>query len=165
MPLIARTPTNHTIRDFRAAAAQRYQEGRHLAIAGDRLAAIYLWGYTAEMLLKAAYFRLRGWFPVQPITLADIRDARNHAINNLHLAWPQPNLHDLSRWRELLIEQRKQQLVPYPWAFTRSFNARVTRIYVNWREHLRYRTNRPYHGEMASTYQSVTWLLGQYRHL
>src|SRR5437879_6241571 len=126
MPLIARTPADHSIRDFRAAAGLRYREARRLAIAGDRLAAIYLWGYTAEMLLKAAYFRLRGWLPTQAITLTDIRDARNYAISNLHVSWPQPNLHDLSRWCELLIEQRKQQLAPYPWAFARSLNAQVT---------------------------------------
>jgi hypothetical protein len=61
MPLIARIPTDHTIREFRAAAGLRYREGQRLALTGNRLTAIYLWGYAAEMLLKAAYFRLRSW--------------------------------------------------------------------------------------------------------
>jgi hypothetical protein len=165
MPLIARIPANHTIRDFRSAAGLRYREARRLALGGDRLAAIYLWGYAAEMLLKAAYFRLRGWAATQPITMTDIRDARNYAITTLHLAWPQPNLHDLPRWRELLVEERRRQLLAYPWAFLRALNARVTRIYLNWREHLRYRPNRPYQGEVARTFLAVSWLLGQYRHL
>src|SRR5207249_4335581 len=114
--------------------------------------------------LKAAYFRLRGWLPSQPITMIDIRNARQYAMTTLHLAWPQ-NLHDLSRWRELLVEERKHQLLPYPWVFLRPFNARVTQIYVNWREQLRYRTNRPYHGEVTRSFHAVSWLLGQYRHL
>jgi hypothetical protein len=97
--------------------------------------------------------------------MTDLRDARNYASTILHLAWPQPNLHDLSRWRELLVEERKHQLLPYPGIFVRSLNARVTQIYLNWREHLRYRTNRPYHGEVARTFQAVSWLLGQYRYL
>src|SRR5438105_6456634 len=118
MPLIARLSPHHTIREFRAAAGLRFREGRRLALAGDRLAAIYLWGYTAEMLLKAAYFRLRGWLPSQPITMIDIRNARQYAMTTLHLAWPQ-NLHDLSRWRELLVEERKHQLLPYLWVFLR----------------------------------------------
>lgn len=165
MPLLARIPADHTIREFRTAAGLRYQEARRLALTGDRLMAIYLWGYAAEMLLKAAYFRLRGWLPAQPITMTDLRDARNYAITTLHLAWPQPNLHDLSRWRELLVEERKNQSAPYSASFARSLSARVTRVYLNWREHLRYRTNRPYAGEVAATFQSVTWLLGQYRYL
>ncbi len=165
MPLLARIPADHTIRDFRAAAGLRYREGRRAALAGDRLVAIYLWGYVAEMLLKAAYFRLRGWLPTQPITLTDIRDARSYAITTLHLAWPQPNLHDLSRWRELLVEERRHQAASYPASFARSLGARVARIYLNWREHLRYRTNRPYAGEVHTTLDSVTWLLGQYRYL
>jgi hypothetical protein len=164
MPLIARIVADHTVRDLRAAAGLRYREARRLALAGDRLMAIYLWGYAAEMLLKAAYFRLRGWLPTQPVTLADIKAARTHAIQILNLAWPQPNLHDLPRWRELLVEERKRLQVPYAGGFGRSLSARVTRIYLNWREHLRYRTNRPYRGEVASTFQAVTWLLGQYRH-
>ena len=63
------------------------------------------------------------------------------------------------------MEERKHQLIPYPWAFTRSFNAHVTRIYLNWREHLRYRTNRPFQGEVNTAFQAATWLLGQYRYL
>jgi hypothetical protein len=85
MPLIARVPRDHSIHEFRAAAGLRYWEARRLAIAGDRLAAIYLWGYTAEMLLKAAYFRLRGWLPTQSITLVDLQNAKSYAISGLHL--------------------------------------------------------------------------------
>src|SRR5438445_6100493 len=71
MPLISRIPPVHSIQEFRAAAGMRYAEGRRSALAGDRLAAIYFWGYVAEMLLKAAFFRLTGWLPAQPITLHD----------------------------------------------------------------------------------------------
>jgi hypothetical protein len=165
MALIARIPAGRSIRAFRAAAGQRYREGRRLALAGDRLTAIYLWGYTAEMLLKAAFFRLRGWLLTQAITLADLYDAQLYAIQTLQLAWPEKNLHELPRWRELLVEERKRVLNPYPWPFARRFSASVTRIYLNWREHLRYHPNRPYRGEVGDTFQAVSWLLGQYRHL
>src|SRR5436190_1788620 len=141
MPLIARIRPSHSIREFRTAARLRYQEGRRLAVAGDRLAAIYLWGYSAEMLLKAAYFRLKGWLPANPISMTDLTQARSYAVNHLGLQWSS-NLHDLTRWRELLIEERKLRMIPYQAAFSRSLNARVNHIYLNWREHLRYRTNR-----------------------
>jgi hypothetical protein len=164
MPLVARLPAHHTIREFRAAAGLRYKEARRLVLAGDRLAGIYLGGYAAEMLLKAAYFRLAGWATTDPITLTDIGQARQHAISVLGLHWP-TNLHDLLRWRDLLIEERKRQGIPYALAFTRGFSARVRHIYLNWREHLRYWSNRPYSGEANRTLAGLQWLLGQYRYL
>jgi hypothetical protein len=164
MPLIARIPADHSIRDLRVAAGLPYREAQRLAMAGDRLAAIYLFGYVAEMLLKAAYFRLVGWTPTQPISLADLNRARAYANSHHGLHWP-TNLHDLPRWRDLLVEERKFRVVPYPTPFLRSFNAHVRQVYLNWREHLRYRTNYPYHGEVTRVFQAVRWLMGQYRHL
>lgn len=124
MPLVARLAGHHTIQEFRAAATLRYKEARRLIVAGDRLAGIYLAGYAVEMLLKAAYFRLKGRGPVDPITMADLNDARKHAIKDRGLNWP-GNLHDLTRWRALLIEERKHLGNPYAAAFVRSFGARV----------------------------------------
>jgi hypothetical protein len=161
MPLIARTPVDHSIREFRAAAGMRYHEARRLAVLGDRLAAIYLWGYAAEMLLKAAYFRLIGRAPTQPITVSDLLTAKQYAKNQLGLVW-HGNLHDLSRWRDLLVEERRLRNLAYPFAFARTLNARVKQISLNWREHLRYRTNRPYQGEVARVFQAVRWLIGEY---
>lgn len=164
MALISRLPLYHTIRDFRAAAGHRYQEGRRLALAGDRLAAIYLWGYAAEMLLKAAYFRLAGWAPVQPITVQDLHQAKSYAVQQIGLEWPS-NLHDLGRWKDLLVEERIVRQVPYGATFARSLNARVNQIYVNWREYLRYHRNRPFQGEVSRVFQAAHWLLGQYPYL
>src|SRR5262249_43227714 len=123
MPLIARLRAEHSVRDFRAAAGLRYREAQRLAVAGDRLAAIYLGGYAAEMLLKAAYFRLTGWTATQTISLADLQNARDYAKTHHGLPWA-TSLHDLTRWRELLTEERKLRLVAYPTPFLRSLNAR-----------------------------------------
>ena len=48
-----------SILEFRRAARQRF-DVLALATAGHRTGSIYLWGYTAEMTLKAAYFSLLG---------------------------------------------------------------------------------------------------------
>lgn len=164
MPLIARIPADHSIRDFRAAAGMRYREAQRLAIAGHRLAAVYLCGYAAEMLLKAAYFRLIGRSPAQAITMGDLNNAKSYAINHVGIHWP-GNLHDIRRWEELLIQERRLRHVPFPAAFARSLTARVNLIYLNWREHLRYRINRPYRGEVAGVSQAVSWLAGQFPNL
>ena len=52
-----------SIREFQASARQRYNDGVAAAATGRSLAAIYLWGYAAEMVLKAAYFSAMGFEP------------------------------------------------------------------------------------------------------
>jgi hypothetical protein len=164
MPLIARIHPDHTIREFRVAAGLRYHEGRSLIATGHRLAGIYLWGYAAEMLLKAAYFRLLGWLPNQSITIADLAKAKKDATSVFKLTWP-GSLHDLGSWGELLVEERKLRGVPYPGPFARRLRAQVKALFLNWRETLRYRINRPFKGEVERCHESLRWLQGQYRHL
>ena len=48
------------IDEFRQAAESRFNDGLQLAAQGRRLGAIYLWGYGAEMAVKAAYFSFVG---------------------------------------------------------------------------------------------------------
>ena len=49
-----------TVQEFDLAAAQKYREGTALIAAGYNGAGVYLLGYSAEMLLKNAYFRYTG---------------------------------------------------------------------------------------------------------
>ena len=71
----------HTVGRFRLAAWGRYREANQLAIAAGlqntpalRHGAIYLFGYVAEMVLKAAYFRLRP--PVNGLGMIDVAEMR-----------------------------------------------------------------------------------------
>jgi hypothetical protein len=116
MSLIQRLSHDHSIREFRAAARLRLREATHLATANHRLGAIYLSGYAGEMLLKAAYFRLAGWGLTVRITLADIQAAKVHATSALGLPWP-GNLHDLTSWTSLLIEERRHSWPGLPGQF------------------------------------------------
>jgi hypothetical protein len=166
MALIQRLglPKDHTIEEFRMAARLHFREASRLAVAGDRLAAIYLGGYAAEMLLKAAYFRLAGKGPAAPISTQEMYNARSYAKATLGVAWAD-KLHDLTGWTALLVEERRLRGAPYSWTLARDLLAHTQRIYLNWREYLRYRPNRPYQGETAAVLQGVQWLLGQYRFL
>jgi len=146
------------------AALARDREARRLAIAGHRLASIYLWGYCGEMLLKAAYFRLQGWSANQPISLADMQAAKQHAVGTLFCAWP-GNLHFLPGWKELLIAERQRVGVAYARSFSRSLHAHVGRLALQWTETLRYHDLRPYQGEVRRCEQAITWLIGQFRFL
>ncbi len=117
------------------------------------------------MLLKAAYFRLTGWGLMHPLQVSDIKAAKTYATATLGIPWIGTNLHDLSRWAALLVEERKYRGMAYSASMARTLGATVNRIYLNWREHLRYRANRPYQGEVATVLASVQWLLGQFRFL
>jgi hypothetical protein len=102
--------------------------------------------------------------PVDVITLADIMGAKRYATVTLGLPWI-GSLHGLQGWCDLLIEERNHRHVPYAPALARSLGSQVRRLTLNWSEQLRYRINRPYQGEVNTTIQSVSWLLGQYRFL
>lgn len=165
MPLVDRVTTRpHTVRAFRAAAGARFREGVKLAVADRPLGAVYLFGYAAEMLLKAAYFRLAEWAANEEIALDHVGDARRHAVQNLEVRWA-GNLHDLGAWAELLIRDRTRRGQPYPRPFSRRLRARVSRLYANWRESLRYHDARPFAGELASIRESAAWLLTRFQDL
>lgn len=165
MPLVQRIANRpHCIQDFRVAALARYHEGRILTIRDRRLTGIYLWGYSAEMLLKAGYFRLKGWSQKQPITLADMKQAKQHAIQVLNCVWP-GNLHYLPGWKDLLIEERQRLGRPFARSFSRSLSAQISRLALHWIESLRYHDLRPFRGEVRVCEQATTWLIGQFRFL
>ncbi len=96
-----------SIREFRASARLRFDEGLCLAAAGQRTGAIYLWGYAAEMTLKAAYFGLLGRAETDVLTwAADISPAIAGGIG-LGIKWPsQGKGHNVRAWAELLVVRR-----------------------------------------------------------
>src|ERR1700680_4886229 len=93
------------IREFRASAQQRFHDALALAAAGRRTGAIYLWGYSAEMILKAAYFTVMGIAETAAITWGgNIFPAIERGRNVFHLAWPTAGQgHNVAAWAELLI--------------------------------------------------------------
>jgi hypothetical protein len=163
MPLISRLSPTESIRRFRAAAILRYREACCLAINEERLGALYLSGYSAEMLLKAAYFRLISKGLDDPITRTDFDAARTTAVKLGILRGR--NLHDLRWWQDLLIQFRGTTSRPFQPTFARELASKVQSIDQNWIETLRYRTNRPSKVELCGAMEAVQWLIGRYRHL
>jgi len=160
--LIARCQPD-SIREFRASARQRYNDGLALAGAGNRTAAIYLWGYAAEVTLKAAYFALFGLAEDAVITVhGHIQPAidRGRAVP-LRIAWPSQGAgHNVRAWAELVVGARG--LTPAT-AFAPALAAQVQgcgqRIGQLWRETLRYHKNRAYLHELRQVRDATNWLL------
>jgi hypothetical protein len=152
-----------SIREFRASARQRYNDGLTLAGAGNGTAAIYLWGYAAEMLLKAAYFSLSGLAPDDVITVAGhIQPAINRGRGApLSIAWPNQGAgHNVRACAELLVAVRA--LTPatiYGPTFATQVQGCGQRIWQLWRETLRYHKNRAYLYEVRQVREATEWLL------
>lgn len=152
-----------SIREFRASAGHRYNDGLALAGAGNRTAAIYLWGYAAEMTLKAASFSLFGLAEDDVITvLGHIQPAINRGrAAPLSIAWPNQGAgHNVRAWAELLVGVRA--LAPataYDPAFATQVQGCGQRIWQLWRETLRYHKNRAYLYEVRQVRETTGWLL------
>jgi hypothetical protein len=147
---------------FREAARERFLDGCALADTERGLAAIYLWGYAAEMLLKAAYFKVDGHGDNEPITLQQVRNAvRQLAQTTYRIIWPAAgDLHNVARWAELLVLHRQTRGLPYanpPFADDVRFHAEA--VYDRWRETLRYHPNRAYQHEVNRVRSATNWLL------
>ncbi len=102
-----------SINQFRAAARIRSDDAQRLAGSGRGAAAVYLWGYVAEMVLKAAWFRLIGYADDRPISLADLRQA----VGQYHIPG-RHNLHDVELFAGLLVQRetlRYKRNRPYPY--------------------------------------------------
>ena len=156
-----------SIREFRAAARCRFDDALSLAAAGRRMAAVYLWGYSAEMTLKAAYFSVEGRPETQPLTWgADLQPAirRGQAMG---IAWHgQGAGHNVRAWAELLVRTRAlSPATSLPAPFGLEVQRRGQQVGRLWREFLRYHKNNAYEYEMRQIREAVSWLLVHARQL
>ncbi len=156
--LLVKRLGDDTINRFRAAAVARNLEAEYLARAGHGTTAIYLWGYAAEMTLKAAYFSLLGFDGQQKITRADLEAAKNAAKRNYQIDLG--NFHNVFHWAKLLIQDRIALGQGYARpGFGLEVAKRSESVHFRWRETLRYKTNRPYAFEVKAVRESARWLL------
>jgi len=153
-----------SISQFRIAAVVRDQDAERLATGGHHAAAIYLWGYVAEMTLKAAWFALIGFQQHQAITVSDLNWARTSAKQS-RIPWP-GNFHALENWASLLVQYRITLKGPYPDPkFGDNVLLHSRRVYARWRETLRYKKNRAHPAAAKVVRDSARWLLYNSRRL
>lgn len=145
-----------TVQEFELASAQRYREGASLAASGFGGAGVYLLGYTAEMLLKNAYFRFTGAQPgdlIQP-RLGPARNVGRSYIPHV----PHESYHSLHFWALLLRETRRRQHRPLADDVDAPFMSRTRRLHQNWSVEMRYQRDQAQPREVQSVYEDVTWL-------
>jgi hypothetical protein len=151
-----------SIREFRAAAIQRYYDAIAMAGRGRRTGAIYLWGYTVEMVLKAAYFSLLSLPETQTLRWdTDLRPAIDRGRNVLHIVWPSSGAgHNIRAWAELLVlERASSPATAFAPPFALEVQGQGQRLERLWTETLRYRKNYAYLHEMRQVRDVAEWFL------
>ena len=150
-----------SIREFRSAGRQRFDDGLALAAVGRRTGAIYLWGYAAEMILKSAYFSVVGLDESAEITWKGHLRTAIQSGRAIGIAWPPSGEgHNIRAWAELLIAERASSpATAYAAPFDIEVQKRGQRLERLWRETLRYRKNYAYLHEVRQVREAAEWLL------
>jgi len=150
-----------SIREFRAAANLRFNDALALAASGRRTAAIYLWGYVAEMSLKAAGFALIGHPETASLSWAVHISPAIAAGRAMGIAWPNSGAgHNVRAWAEFLVLARAiNPATAYPPDLALAVQANGQRIGRLWRETLRYHKNFAYRYEVSQMREATEWML------
>jgi hypothetical protein len=160
MALLSRCSAYDSWGEMEQAAEERHIDGLCLATSDDRRStgAIYLLGYVAEILIKLAYYRVRGLARNDPVA-GELRDMRNRA-QLLGSPWTGgQSRHQVQDLAYLLVYERRARgraLDPY---FAQVLQGHAQTIAAHWSEVLRYRDVTATDGELADLYRSVDWLL------
>ena len=148
-----------SIAQFRVSARIRHEDASQLARSGRGLAAIYLWGYVAEMTLKAAYFAQAGYSDTWPIGKKEFQNTASQA-QSYGMSWSAgAGLHRIPQWAELLIQYRARSARPYSARLAADLLEHSSRIHARWQVDMRYKKNRPYAFEIRAVAVSAEWFL------
>jgi hypothetical protein len=174
MPLtLVRRSGIDTLGKLEASALLRMREAEALYAGGQRLGAVYLYGYVIETSLKTAYYRVIGLVPATLIDKGIHRGAAEDAIRHMpglpyHLhpqSGPSPGHHVIG-WARLLDQKRTAPgHVPLGPNLTAELHSRMQDVFKCWVEFLRYRANRPYNQEVQTMRDSARWIRRHYRSL
>lgn len=152
-----------TVQEFDFASAQKHREGVALIAAGHPGGGIYLLGYSAEMLLKNAYFRFTGASVVDRV---QPRLAPALAAGRLYIpAIPHESYHSLQFWALLLREVRRRQRRPLPPLVDAPFTARTRRLHQTAWIGMRYRQDQATAQEAQNAQSDAAWLHLHYTEL
>lgn len=160
--LVARLAPN-TVRRLERAAEKRFQEGECLKRQNRFLGALYLYGYSVEMCLAAAYFRSAGFGPNEIID-SETRRRRMAQARQLQHLDGQPLMssdpHPLDGWARFLEWHRRLRALPVREAQRlREAVRKARKVYRHWRPELRYKTIDVAANQFDEVRQCVCWFI------
>jgi hypothetical protein len=153
---------------FERAAVRCFHDAGRLRVCDRRLAAIYFYGYSVEMWIKAAYFRMLFLFSGLPAKTQIDGKSRKVAVDEWDaLGLPRkPSPHDIAGWAELLVAKRTSLGMAHATLLSNEIANRATAVYRNyWREYMRYRSISVNLSEVSSVREEATWFRAHYPQL
>ena len=158
--LASRLSQPDRIRAFVGAASNRFEEAGLLAQHGHRLAAIYFYGYSVEILMKAACFRLDGRGITEEIDEAYRKSvaAKADTVHGIRINGP----HDIVGWARLMVQLRTLQKPDSDPAFLRQFVTKAMAVARNWVPDMRYRSTVVTERELGQVREVATWIRANY---
>jgi hypothetical protein len=145
------------------AAQRRFAEAEELRVKKEFwLGALYLYGYTAEMILSSAYFRSAG-FPAKLRIDGDTRRRRMARARQLLGPTGKPlmdnDAHPIVGWARFL-EWQRLLATPAPLELQRLKQAisSAEQIYRHWRPALRYKTTNVASAQLDEVRRATIWL-------
>ncbi len=160
LPLLAAYGPD-TVAAFEQAAQQRFDEGVVLLPAHPS-GAVYLFGYSVEASLKAAWFRLMGHGLAVPIVATDWDAARDLARQSGVLLG---NLHNIAAWVRWLIISRISVARPYLAGLGAILQTHADLVHQFWTPTLRYRGAVLTPADANAVHGAAAWVLAQYPNL
>lgn len=151
-----------SVQEMELAAGQRFAEAQVLLAEGRWAAAIYLAGYSAEMLLKCAFCYSRGASPaalVQPF----FGPARHLLRRRGASAIDHESYHSLLFWCASLRAARNYHSKPLDPLIENRLCQCTRRLYQQWWVEMRYRQDRSDANSANRVFADITWLRENYR--
>lgn len=165
MVLLARLSKFDTWMELEDAALHRYWDGLALLTAGEPqpTGAVYLLGYTFEMLMKTAYYRFNGLGPHD--NTGDLLRGMADRAETFGFKWL-GNRHNTESLANLLVGERHAQHRPLDPHFAAELTGHALAVSRDcWSEGLRYKSTIATEGEVADIFQRVEWLKLNYERL
>ncbi len=159
-------PQYDSIQEFEEARQDRLWDGLTLWSEGhgnSAAGATYLLGYSVEMALKCAYFRVLGLRISDPVT-AELKQAPTMA-KQIGVKEAPESLHNVLFWCELLRAKRRLQQRPFDGPFERRLVAETRIVYDHWWVEMRYKAGRTTPTMLENLLSAVEWFDRNYPQL
>lgn len=149
-----------SIQGLEDARSARFEEGLCLWLHCDAPAnlagAAYLLGYSIEIALKAAYFRIDGLAPADPIDRRRLGTATGKAVQ-LNVVTPHESFHSILFWCDALRALRVSQGSPLPPAYDRALARHARASHDRWWVGMRYQPSATSAAELDELVAAATW--------
>jgi len=163
IPSLADHLAPNTIQRLEQAAERRSEEGECLKKQSRLLGALYLYGYSVEMCLAAAYFRSAG-FRLNKTIADGVRRDKMARARSLQLMGGEP--HPLIGWARFLEWQRlSTAIASLERDRLREAVQKAELVYKHWRPELRYKLTNVSIDQLNEVRFCVHWFIKQRGHL